>query len=73
RLLEHIDQARAVLEELAKLGVDIQAVTQQLEDEGVEKFNQPFDKLIQALQAKQAGAARTGGARAAPKQTQTQH
>jgi transaldolase len=24
-------------------------VTQQLEDEGVEKFNQPFDKLLSAL------------------------
>jgi len=51
--------------------VDLAAVTQQLEDEGVTKFNQPFDKLMQAVQSKQAGA-RAGGAKAAPLQTQTQ-
>jgi transaldolase/transaldolase/glucose-6-phosphate isomerase len=34
------------------LGIDIDKMTQQLEDEGVEKFNQPFDKLIQAVQSK---------------------
>lgn len=73
RLQEHVDQARAVLEELPKLGVDIAAVTQQLEDEGVAKFNQPFDKLIQVLQAKQAAAGRpASGAGATPRQTQTQ-
>jgi len=29
-------------------------VTQQLEDEGVEKFNQSFDKLMKALTKKSA-------------------
>jgi transaldolase len=65
RLTDNMDQARAVLEELPTLGVDIQQVTQRLEDEGVEKFNQPFDKLLQALQAKRTNAA--------PRQAQTQH
>ena len=65
RLTENPDQARAVLAELPTLGVNIQQVTQRLEDEGVEKFNQPFDKLMQALQAKRTSAA--------PRQTQTQH
>jgi transaldolase len=65
RLTDNMDQARAVLEELPTLGVDIQQVTQRLEDEGVEKFNQPFDKLMQALQAKRTHAA--------PRQAQTQH
>jgi transaldolase/transaldolase/glucose-6-phosphate isomerase len=31
------------------VGISIDAVTQQLEDEGVEKFNKPYDKLLEAL------------------------
>jgi transaldolase/transaldolase/glucose-6-phosphate isomerase len=38
-----------VLEQLPELGIRIDIVTQQLEDEGVEKFNEPFDKLMEAL------------------------
>jgi len=72
RLSERMDHARAVLEQLPKLGVDLAAVTQQLEDEGVTKFNQPFDKLMQAVQSKQAGARAGGGAKVAPLQTQVQ-
>lgn len=30
-------------------GISIDKVTQQLEDEGVTKFNQPFDKLMETL------------------------
>ncbi|HEV7986206.1 MAG TPA: transaldolase [Steroidobacteraceae bacterium] len=56
RLTEQLERAREVLETLPKLDIDIDAVTQQLEDEGVEKFNQPFDKLMQAVQSKQSGA-----------------
>ena len=72
RLLQQIDHARAVLEELPKLAVDIQAVTQQLEQEGVAKFIQPFDKLLQAVQSKQASARSGSGPSAAPHQSQTQ-
>ncbi len=71
RLLDQVDQARAVFEELPKLGIDLDAVTQQLEDEGVAKFNQPFDKLMQALQTKQ-GAVRAAAAGAARPQAQSQ-
>jgi transaldolase len=52
RLDKNLEQAREALESLPKLGIDIDKMTQQLEDEGVEKFNQPFDKLIQAVQSK---------------------
>lgn len=38
-----------VLAELTGVGIDIDRVTQQLEDEGVEKFNKPFDKLMAAI------------------------
>jgi transaldolase len=44
-----IDTASAILGQLGALGIDLDALTQQLEDEGVEKFNQPFDKLMAAL------------------------
>ena len=37
------------LERLPELGIGIDKVTQQLEDEGVEKFNKPFDKLMETL------------------------
>jgi transaldolase/transaldolase/glucose-6-phosphate isomerase len=37
------------LERLSELGISIDKVTQQLEDEGVEKFNKPFDKLMETL------------------------
>ena len=70
--MQQIDHARAVLEELPKLSVDIQAVTQQLEQEGVAKFIQPFDKLLQAVQSKQASARSGSGPSAASRQRQTQ-
>jgi transaldolase/transaldolase/glucose-6-phosphate isomerase len=34
---------------LPALGISLDNVTQQLEDEGVEKFIQPFDKMLEAL------------------------
>jgi transaldolase len=42
-------EARRVLERLPELGISIDNVTRQLEDEGVEKFNKPFDKLMETL------------------------
>jgi transaldolase len=49
RLEDHLGEARWVLEQLPELGISIDEVTQQLEDEGVRKFDQPFDKLIETL------------------------
>src|ERR1043166_1714463 len=47
--LDHdVEHAGWVLQRLPKLGISIDQVTQQLEDEGVEKFNQSFDKLRNA-------------------------
>jgi starch phosphorylase len=43
------DGAGRTLGQLPGLGINLDKVAQQLEDEGVEKFNQPFDKLMQAL------------------------
>jgi transaldolase len=48
--LDHdVAAASGILGQLGALGIDLDALTQQLEDEGVEKFNQPFDKLMAAL------------------------
>jgi transaldolase len=49
RLEQDVDQARSVLERLPELGIGIDHVTRQLEDEGVEKFIKPFDKLMEAV------------------------
>jgi transaldolase len=42
-------KANRVLKSLPELGINIDQVTQQLEDEGISKFNEPFDKLMEAL------------------------
>jgi transaldolase len=47
-----LDEARRRWEALASVGVDVDAVATQLEDEGVASFTKSFDELIQALQDK---------------------
>jgi len=49
RLEQDTKEAGQVLERLPELGISIDEVTQQLEDEGVEKFIKPFDKLMETL------------------------
>jgi transaldolase len=49
-------EAKAVLERLADLGIDLEQVTRQLEDEGVDKFCRPFDSLMQSLERKRLQA-----------------
>ena len=49
RLEQGIAEARQVLAQLLTLGINLDQLTQQLEDEGVKKFNQPFDALITTL------------------------
>jgi transaldolase/glucose-6-phosphate isomerase len=56
RLEEGLEEAQQVLRKLAEVGIDINQVTQQLEDEGVEKFNKPYDSLMETLKTKRAAA-----------------
>jgi len=49
-LEQGLAEATATLEKLKSVGIDIDKVTQQLEDEGVDKFNKPFEKLLQAIE-----------------------
>lgn len=53
-LEDNMDQANSVLQKLKENGIDIDQVTQQLEDEGIEKFNQPYDKLMEAIEKQKA-------------------
>lgn len=49
--LEHdLDAARALPQQLAALGIDLEAVADELEREGVRKFVEPYDALIQTLE-----------------------
>jgi len=53
--LEHdLDEARAQLTQLEKLDINLNDVTRQLLDEGVEKFIKPFDSVIQTIAERQA-------------------
>ncbi len=49
RLEQDVDAARAQLQELAAVGIDLDSVTQQLLEEGIDKFIQPFDELLATL------------------------
>ena len=51
-LEQGLDEARQLLVELAEAGVDYDDVTRVLEEEGVEKFADSFDELIEGLRAK---------------------
>lgn len=48
-LEQDVEDARLVLDRLPELEIDIDKVTQQLEDEGIVKFNTPFDQLMEAI------------------------
>jgi len=49
RIEQEVAKARLMLDRLSDLGISIDEVTQQLEDEGVEKFRRSFDELMEAL------------------------
>ncbi len=49
-LEEGLDKATETLERLKAAGIDIDQITQQLEDEGIDKFNKPFEKLLKAIE-----------------------
>lgn len=51
-----VDQAGQVPERLARLGVDLDKVTAALVDEGIAKFEQPFDALLNNLGEKRAAS-----------------
>jgi len=54
RLQQDLDQANALLENIEHLGINMETVAQQLEDEGLNKFIEPYDVLLETLQKKLA-------------------
>jgi transaldolase len=49
RLTADMDQAREVIESLAGLEINIDQVTQGLENQGIDKFIKPYDSLMETL------------------------
>ncbi len=63
RLKGRVEAARAVLAELAGLGIDPARVAAELLDEGIDKFVKPYDSLLETIEA--ARRAASGAAAAA--------
>lgn len=48
-LTKDIDHANKVMDDLKDQGIDIDKITQKLEDEGIEKFNKAYDQLLRSI------------------------
>lgn len=57
RLADGVKESHEVLAKLAAAGIDLDRITQQLEDEGVAKFSKAFAELIGQLSHKVAPVA----------------
>ena len=53
-VLEGIDEARALLQQLAAAGIDYDDVTDTLEVEGVQKFSDSFGQIVESIGAKRS-------------------
>lgn len=49
RLENDLDNATQTLKRVEEAGINLDDISQQLEDEGIEKFNKPYDKLLDAI------------------------
>ena len=47
-----VEKSSWVLSELSEIGIELKSITEKLENDGVSKFIQAFDKLLQALKKK---------------------
>lgn len=56
RLEIDLEGATAVLAQLRHAEIDLDKLTQQLEDEGIEKFNAPYEKLLNAIEEQKHSA-----------------
>lgn len=53
-VLQGVDEARRFFENLAAAGISFDEVTTQLLNEGIEKFDKPYDDLLASLDAKRS-------------------
>lgn len=51
------ENAQRVLNGLKEAEIDLEALADQLEEEGIKKFNEPFDKLMESINRKMEAAA----------------
>jgi transaldolase len=56
-VLDGIDEARAQLEALAAVGIELDEITDQLERDGVQQFSEASDKMIEAIARKRGRVA----------------
>ena len=49
-LEQDTDTATKTLVKIKEAGIDIDDITQKLEDEGIDKFNKPFEKLLKSIE-----------------------
>ncbi|MHB8997850.1 MAG: transaldolase [Armatimonadota bacterium] len=59
RIKDDLDLTEEVLSRLTELGIDLAQVTKQLEQEGVQKFSDSYDKLMESLAQKRDEALQT--------------
>lgn len=48
-ITQDTDKAKHTLSQLKSEGIDLDQITQKLEDEGIEKFNEAYNKLLQGI------------------------
>ncbi len=60
RLVGAGESGRQTLDELARLGVDLDRLTAELLEEGIRKFIEPYDRLLESIEAKRAAVLASG-------------
>jgi transaldolase len=56
-VLDGVKKAHKLLEKLAEAGIDYDDVTDTLEAEGVQKFSDSFDQIVESIRAKRSSLA----------------
>ena len=51
---EDLERAKEILDELPDWGINLDRITQDVQEEGIDKFSDPFDELIDAIEEKRA-------------------
>ncbi|MDT7827614.1 transaldolase [Pricia sp. S334] len=54
RLTENMEHADKIMQRLKENDIDIDKITQNLVDEGIEKFNKPFNKLLDGIETQKS-------------------
>jgi transaldolase len=58
---DNLDEETAILARLEEAGISLQQITQQVLDEGVQKFVEPFEKLLSTIESRRKEILEGGG------------